>query len=70
MLLDAIFRRQVFGFLLGIDLKGMSGGAGSQDEDDDDQTRGFASPSAAGAQTDAKQAEMEEAQVDPCNAHG
>lgn len=54
------FRRQVFGFLLGIDLKGMSGPG---DENDGDQARDMPSSSSGGeAQSDSKQAKQEEEQ--------
>ncbi|CAM9439347.1 unnamed protein product [Pylaiella littoralis] len=63
---------EVFGFLLGIDLKGMSGGPGGDDEDGEDQTRGMPTPPpATQAQADAKQAQKEKeeevgfANVDP-----
>ncbi|CAM9261495.1 unnamed protein product [Laminaria digitata] len=49
---------EVFGFLLGIDLKGISGPG---DEKEGDETRDMPPPSSAGgAQSDSKQAEQEE----------
>lgn len=52
---------QVFGFLLGIDLKGMSAGADGGDEDGEDQMRGMPTPPAATrAQSEAQQAQKEE----------
>lgn len=54
-------RLQVFGFLLGIDLKGISGPG---DEKEGDETRDMPPPSSAGgAQSDSKQAEQEEQEV-------
>lgn len=57
---NALSRPQVFGFLLGIDLKGMSGPG---DENDGDQARDMPPSSASGAQSDSKQAEQEEEQA-------
>lgn len=63
---NALSRPQVFGFLLGIDLKGM-GAPGN--ENDEDQTRDMPpSSSAGGAQSDSKQAEQEEEEVNICSA--
>lgn len=58
----------MFGFLLGIDLQGMSGGPGGEGEDGDDRMAGVpSSPPAdearAEAQTQAKQPEEEEEDV-------
>lgn len=63
---NALSRPQVFGFLLGIDLKGM-GAPGN--ENDEDQTRDMPPSSfAGGAQSDSKQAEQEEEEVNTCSA--
>lgn len=52
---------QVFGFLLGIDLQGMSGGPGGAGEDGEDQMRGVPTPPpATQAQSEAQPAEEEE----------
>lgn len=52
---------QVFGFLMGIDLQGMSGGPGGAGEDSEDQMRGVPTPPPpTQAQSDAQQAKEEE----------
>lgn len=52
---------QVFGFLLGIDLKGMSGGPGDAGEDGEDQMKDVPTPPpATQAQGEAAQAKEEE----------
>lgn len=53
---------QVFGFLLGIDLKGMSAGAGGDEKDGQDQMRDIPTPPQATpqAQAEAKPAEKEQ----------
>lgn len=62
---DAFSRLQVFGFLLGIDLKGMSGPG---DENDGEQMRDVPRPSSAGGtQTYTNVEEVEEEEVSLCS---
>lgn len=62
---------QVFGFLLGIDLKGMSGAPGGAGEDGDDQMRDVRTPPpATQAQSEAQQAKEKEEEEVRYRPHG
>ncbi len=65
-----MFVSQVFGFLLGIDLKGMSGAADGADEDGEDQMKGVPTPPpATKEEREAQQAEKEKEEEEVRNAY-